>query len=107
MVNNTVYQFVGSNLGVENFSKRGNIKKRCAKKKIEEYTLYFEDITLYTYVLKKILQNGVYTKTDSWFQNSHEKFGEHQTSTGNSRNLKFDGPLLSKNKLVQKIHSLS
>ena len=38
----------------------------------------------------------VYTKIDSWFQKSHEEFGQLQTSTGKSKKLKFDGLLLSK-----------
>ena len=37
-----------------------------------------------------------YTKTDSWFQKSHEKFGKLQTSSGKSKKLKRDGLLLSK-----------
>ena len=49
----------------------------------------------------------IYTKIDSWFQKSHEEFGQLQTSTGKSKKLKFDGLLLSKNKFVQKIHSFS
>ena len=38
----------------------------------------------------------VYTKTDSWFQKSHEGFGQLQTSSGKSIKLKFAGILLSK-----------
>ena len=37
-----------------------------------------------------------YTKTDSWFQKSHEEFGKLQTCSGKSKKLKFDGLLLSK-----------
>ena len=65
MVNNTVCQFVGSNLGVEIFLKnREHQKKGALKQKIEAslYTLHwgFKKIpfTLYTYVLATILQNG-------------------------------------------------
>ena len=65
MVNNSVYQFVASKLGVEIFlKKREHQKKDALKQKIEAspYTLYcgFKKIpfTLYTYVLAKILQNG-------------------------------------------------
>ena len=64
MVNNTVYKFVGSNLGVEIFFKKREHKKGASRQKIEAslYTLYwgFKKIlfTLYTYVLTKILQNG-------------------------------------------------
>ena len=38
----------------------------------------------------------IYTKTDSWFQKSHEEFGQFQTSSGKSKKLKFDGIFLSK-----------
>ena len=44
----------------------------------------------------------IYTKIDSWFQKSPEEFGQLQTSTRKSKELKFDGLLLSKNKFVQK-----
>ena len=37
------------------------------------------------------------TKTDSWFQKSHEEFGRRQTSSGKSKKLNFSGLLLSKN----------
>ena len=35
-------------------------------------------------------------KKDSYFQKSHEEFGQLQTSSGKSKKLKFDGLLLSK-----------
>ena len=64
MVNNTVYQFVGCNLGVKIFlKKREHQKKGALKKKIEAslYTWYwgFKKVpfTLYISVLAKILQN--------------------------------------------------
>ena len=38
----------------------------------------------------------VYTKTNSWFQKSHEEFGQLQTSSRKSKKLKFDGLVLSK-----------
>ena len=44
---------------------------------------------------------GGFNKT---LQKSHEEFGQLQTSTGKSKKLKFDGPLSSKKKFVQKIH---
>ena len=49
----------------------------------------------------------IYTKIDSWFQKSPEEFGQLQTSTRKSKELKFDGLLLSKNKFVQKIYCFS
>ena len=55
-------------------------------------------MTLYTYVLAKILQNGYskgYKKGDSVFLKSHEKFEQLQTNSGKSKKLKF-GWLLSK-----------
>ena len=60
MVNNTVYHFAGSNLGIEIFLKsRGAFEW---KTETSLYTLYwgFKKIpfTRYTYVLAKILQNG-------------------------------------------------
>ena len=58
--------------------------------------------TLYTYVLTITKWCKVYTKFDSWFQKSHEEFGQLQTSTRKSKKLKSDGLLLSKNKFVQK-----
>ena len=62
MVNNTVYQFVGSNLDIEIFLKKREHQKKGALNEGSHYTLYwgFKKIpfTLYTYVLGKILQNG-------------------------------------------------
>ena len=52
------------------------------------------DLDFYTYDITKWCK--VYTKTDSWFQKSHEVFGQLQTSSGKSKKLKFDGLLLSK-----------
>ena len=58
MVNNTVYHFVGSNLGVEIFLKTREYQKKDALKQKIETSLYtlcwgFKKIpfTLYTYVL--------------------------------------------------------
>ena len=64
MVNNTVYHFVGSNLGVEIFLKKREDQKKGA--------------------LTKILQNGakLIKNTDSWFKKSHEEFGQLQASSG-------------------------
>ena len=66
MVENTVYHFLDSSQVVEIFlKKREHQKKDTFKYKIQAslYTLYwgFKKIllTLYTYVLSKILQNGV------------------------------------------------
>ena len=49
----------------------------------------------------------IYTKIDSSFQKSPEEFRQLQTSTRKSKELKFDGLLLSKNKFVQKIYCFS
>ena len=38
----------------------------------------------------------IYTKTDFWFQISHEEFRKLHTGSGRSKKLKFDGLLLSK-----------
>ena len=67
MVNNTVYQFIGSNLGFEIFlKKREHHKKGCIE--IEDggfsvYTLCIGvsrkfHLNFYSYVLAKILKNG-------------------------------------------------
>ena len=104
VVNNTVYQFLSSNQGVEIFlKKRKHQKKGALKSKIEAslYTFYwgFKKIAfkLYTYVLANTTKRcKVYTKTDSWFQKWHEEFGQLQTCSGKSKQLKFDGLLLSK-----------
>ena len=37
-----------------------------------------------------------FSKTDSWFQTSHEEFEQLQASSGKSKKLKFDVLLLSK-----------
>ena len=50
-----------------------------------------------TYILENFSKWGnIYTKADSWFQNSYEKFGKLQTSRGKSKKLKFNGLHLSK-----------
>ena len=43
----------------------------------------------------------LFKKSDSWFQKSHEEFGKLQTSSGNSKKLKFDGLLCPKNTFLQ------
>ena len=45
----------------------------------------------------------VYPETDSWFQKSHEEFGQLKKSSGKSKKLKFDGLILSKNKFVRNL----
>ena len=105
MVNSRFYHFVDSNLEFEIFLKKREYQKRGALKwKIEasQYTLYWGfnkiSFTLYTYVLAKILQDGAkfIQKLDSWFQKSHDEFGQLQTSSGKSKKWKFDGLLLPK-----------
>ena len=54
---------------------------------------FFPDITKWCKVC---------TKTDSWFQKSHEEFEELQTSSGMSKKLKSDGLLLSKKYICPK-----
>ena len=90
MTNNTVYQFVCSNLGVKIFLKRVLQKNGALKWKIEAslYTLYWcfkkFPFTLYTYVLAKILQK------------LHEEFWQLHTKNEKSKKLKFDGLFLPK-----------
>ena len=65
--------------------------------------------TLYTYVLAKILytkSGKIYTKTDSWFQKSHEKFGQLETSE-KSKKVKCDRLLLSKNTFLELKHYIN
>ena len=67
---------------VEIFLKRGNIKKRCVEMKdwgfSVHFVLRFQDNSIYTLPLcfnSDITKwCKVYTKTDSWFQESHEEF---------------------------------
>ena len=66
MVNNTVYHFVGSNLGLEIFFKKREHQKKGALKykteaSLDTFKRGFKKIpfTLNTYNLAKILQNGV------------------------------------------------
>ena len=87
MLNNTFYQFVRSNLGVEIFlKKRERQKKGALKLKIEGtlYTFYrgFKKIpfTLYTYVLVKILHNGAKS-----IQKLNPGFKNHMMNWGNFR----------------------
>ena len=89
---------------VKIFLKRGNIRKRVRLNRrlrllctlcigsSRKFNLHF------TFnVLAKILKWWkVYTKTDSLFQKSYEKFGQIQTSNRKSKELKFDELLLSK-----------
>ena len=63
MVNNTIYQFLGSNLGVEIYLKRREHQKKAALKiEASQYILYWGfkkmSFKLYIYVLGKILQDG-------------------------------------------------
>ena len=48
----------------------------------------------------------VYTKTDSWFQRSHEEFGQLHKSSGKSKKLKLDGLLSSEKYIPSAIHYL-
>ena len=84
MVNKTVYQFVSSSLGVEIFKKEGKSEKGCVE--IEDwgfsmhFVLGFQGNSIHTlhlcfsHDITKLCE--VYTKIDSWFQKSHEEFGQ-------------------------------
>ena len=99
MINNTVYQFLGSNLGVEIFlEKRGHQKwVRRLRLLCILYIWGFKKIpfSLYTYVLAKILQNGAMfiQKLTPGFKNQMKNL---ETSSAKFKTLKFDGLLLSK-----------
>ena len=74
MVNNIVYQFPGSNVGVEiSLKKMEHQKKGALRQKIEAslYILYwgFKKIPfkLYTYIVAKILQNSAKESTGELF----------------------------------------
>ena len=96
------------------FWKRGNIKKSVHWNRRLSFlcTLCIRvciPFTLYTYVLAKILytkSGKIYTKTDSWFQKSHEKFGQLETSE-KSKKVKCDRLLLSKNTFLQLKHYIN
>ena len=105
MVNNTVYHFVGSKLGVAIFlKKREHQKKDALKKKVEAslYTLYwcFKKIPfgLSTYVLAKILQNGAkfIQKLTPGFKNGMRNLYNFRQAVESPKKLKFDGLFLSR-----------
>ena len=105
MVDNIVYQFFGSNLAVEIFLKKDETSEKGWCVEIEDwgfsvhFVLGFQENCIYTYALAKVLYTKwckVFIKTDSWFQKSHEEFGQLHTGSGISKNLRFDGLLLSK-----------
>ena len=64
------------------------------------FVLGFQENSIYTlhlcfsYDITKWCK--VYTKADFWFQKSHEKFEQLQTSSVKSKKLKFDGLLPKK-----------
>ena len=105
MVNNTVYQFVGSNLGLRYFRKRENIRKKvcwnktlrllftlCIRVSRKFYLLLCFKLRYYTYTK----WCKVFTKLNSWFRKSHEEFGERQRGSGKSKKLSFYALLLPK-----------
>ena len=103
MVNNTVYQFVGSNLGVEIFLNKRERQKKGEMKNwgfSVHFVLAFQGNSIHTLHLRfsqDITQwCNVYTKTDSWFQESYKEFGQLQTSSGKYKKLKLHGLVVSK-----------
>ena len=104
MVNNIVYQFVGSNLEVEILLKKREHQRVHWNKRLRFLcTLYwgFKKIpfTLYTYVLAKILQNGAkfLQKLTPGFQNQMRNLNNFRQAVESPRSWKkFDGVLLSK-----------
>ena len=90
--------------GLIYFWKRGNMKKRCVEIKDWRTSVHF---------VLKLQENSIFalhlcfsqditewckvcTKTDSWFQKSHEEFEQLHTTSGKSKKFKFE-ILLSKN----------
>ena len=105
MVDNIVYQFFGSNLAVEIFLKKDGTSEKGWCVELEDwgfsvhFVLGFQENCIYTYALAKVLYTKwckVFIKTDSWFQKSHEEFGQLQTSSEKSKKLKFTSQILSK-----------
>ena len=101
VVNNTVYQSIGSNLGWDIFKKEGTSEKRCVERQDwdlpEHFVLRFQDFTLHLcYSWDTTKWSKVFTKTDYLFRKPHEEFGKLQIGSGNSKKLKFDGLLFCK-----------
>ena len=96
------------------FLKRENLRKRvCWNRRLSFLcTLCIRvsiPFTLYTYVLAKILYTKwgkIYIKNDSWFQKSHEKFGQLQTSE-KSKKVKCNRLPLSKNTFPRLKHYIN
>ena len=94
------------------FWKRGNIKKGCIKWKIEAplYTLFwaFKKIpfTLYTFVLAKILQNGVkfIQKLTPRFKNHMRNLDNFREAAGNQKSWNSMGYFCAKNTFFQLKH---
>ena len=103
-VNNTVYHFVGSNVGVEMLLKK---RQHQEKGEIEDWDVSLQFVLRFQknsiYILRLRFSEDitkrckVYTKIDPWFQKSYDEFRKKlQKSSGKSKKLKFDGLLLPK-----------
>ena len=112
LVNNTVYQFVFSNLGAEIFSKK--IEHRCVE--IEEwgFSVHFYwglkkiQFTLYTYVSAKILQNGAkfIQKLTPGFKTHMRNFDNFRQSRESPKSWNMMGYFCLKDTFLQLKHYL-
>ena len=103
MVNYIVYHFIGrGGVLICFWKKEGTSEKLCTEIEDWGFSLQFifgfEENSIDTLQLcfsKDITKwCKVDTKTDCWFQNSHEEFGQLQTRSKKFKKLKFDGLLL-------------
>ena len=79
MVNNTVYQFVDSNLGFEMFLKEKEHQKKGALKSVH-FKLGIQEN--FTYVSAKILENGA-----KFMRKLTSDFKNHMRNLGNFRQV--------------------
>ena len=109
MVNNTVFQFVVSNLGVEIFLKRK--REHIGYVEIEDwdfsehFVLGFQENSTYTlhlcfsYYITKSCK--VYTKTDSWFQNHIRNLGNFRQAVESPKSWNLMGYFCPKTTFLQ------
>ena len=107
-----VFHFVVSNLGAEIFLKKRQYQKRVHKMEdwgtSVHFVLGFQEIpfTLYTFVLAKILQNGVkfIQKLTPRFKNHMRNLGNFREAAGNQKSWNSMGYFCAKNTFFQLKH---
>ena len=107
MVKNTAYQFISSNLGIDIFLKRGNIRERvhwnirlrllCTL--CIGVSRKFHLHSIYAYVLAKILQNGA-----KFIQKLTPGFKNFDNFSGKSKKLNLMGYFCQKNTYLKPKH---